>query len=197
MGKGGTMALIKCPECGKNVSSTAEDCVYCGATITSEKSVSQGSEESIKLVNCKGCGKTTPATSENCIYCGAPIKAVNKKDNTPRDDHKEEVNNKPIIKEEPTIKEEYNLEETNDKDVYATWKFYIKWAKTIKIICFIFAGLACLSALILIINESYEDSSELIPVGLFMLVYGIFIEKDLKWKAYMLKSNYHIMNNKK
>lgn len=39
------MALIKCPECGKEISSLAESCPYCGCPIKSQDSVTASTEQ--------------------------------------------------------------------------------------------------------------------------------------------------------
>ena len=61
------MALIKCPECGKEVSDKAKVCIHCGYPLTVENIESQEIEESMY---CPYCGKKLPPGSEFCAYCG-------------------------------------------------------------------------------------------------------------------------------
>ena len=65
MKRGGVMALIKCPECGKEVNDTVENCIHCGFKLKiDEKEESknveiQSSEHNKKDKNekkPKGCG---------------------------------------------------------------------------------------------------------------------------------------------
>lgn len=58
------MAMIKCPECGQEISDKAKKCIHCGADI--------------KLLNNKGkfcseCGKEIQNKSIECPFCGCPI----------------------------------------------------------------------------------------------------------------------------
>ena len=52
------MALIKCPDCGKDVSDSAKNCIHCGCVLK---------EETIK---CPECGTETPSSAEACGNCG-------------------------------------------------------------------------------------------------------------------------------
>lgn len=71
------MALIKCPECGKEISDKAKFCSYCGypiihyeGTYTEEKKYADGVEHGTKLFYCIQCGRPLPEGIEECIYCG-------------------------------------------------------------------------------------------------------------------------------
>lgn len=55
------MALIKCPDCKKEISDTTKKCIHCGSPI--EK----------KLV-CKECGEVIEHKSKVCPKCGAKLK---------------------------------------------------------------------------------------------------------------------------
>lgn len=54
------MALIKCYECGAEISDAATQCPKCGAPV-------------LKPIVCPDCGKQIPANSAICPNCGAPI----------------------------------------------------------------------------------------------------------------------------
>ena len=53
------MALIKCKECGKEISDKAKQCVHCGYE-----------NDTIK---CKECGKEISKNANVCFHCGNPI----------------------------------------------------------------------------------------------------------------------------
>lgn len=51
------MALIKCRECGKEISDETKKCIHCGADV-------------ILTIKCSECGKTFDHTTNICPYCG-------------------------------------------------------------------------------------------------------------------------------
>lgn len=57
------MALINCPECGKEISDKAKKCIQCGYEI--------GTKE--KLITCAECGKEIPTGCIECPICGCPV----------------------------------------------------------------------------------------------------------------------------
>lgn len=59
------MALIKCTECGHDVSDKASECPHCGCPISKEKS-------SI----CKECGEPIPENVSVCPNCGCPLENI-------------------------------------------------------------------------------------------------------------------------
>lgn len=64
------MALIKCSECGKEISDKAKTCVGCGAkVIKKEKKF------------CKECGTEIQEKEEKCSKCGCPVKHNKSKKN--------------------------------------------------------------------------------------------------------------------
>lgn len=58
--------LIRCPECGKEISSKAKRCVHCGKNLT-KKPV-----EKEKYI-CKECGNEIESPKKICPKCGCPI----------------------------------------------------------------------------------------------------------------------------
>lgn len=71
------MALVKCPECGKEVSDTAVSCPGCGyavkdhfAKIEVVKKEDEPVKISAKLVECKKCGAKLNQGTEMCFKCG-------------------------------------------------------------------------------------------------------------------------------
>jgi len=57
------MSLIKCVECGKEISDKASNCIHCGCPIITEE----------KLF-CKECGNELNINDRVCNRCGCPIK---------------------------------------------------------------------------------------------------------------------------
>ena len=57
------MALLKCEDCGGEVSSRAQSCPHCGAPIESP-------QEPAALLLCPDCSTTVPADAEQCPSCG-------------------------------------------------------------------------------------------------------------------------------
>ena len=59
------MALIKCPECGKDVSDTIENCIHCGYKLK------QNDSTKTTIIKCAKCGKENHNTNNFCNYCGS------------------------------------------------------------------------------------------------------------------------------
>ena len=55
------MALIKCKECGKEISDTADVCIHCGSPIE-------------KTIICSECGKEVKSTDKVCPNCGNKLR---------------------------------------------------------------------------------------------------------------------------
>ncbi len=93
------MALIKCEECGKEISDKAKQCIYCGCPIESGSKIiceecgnelsssdkvcnkcgcpveiEEVEEENINLIKCDACGKRISKNAKVCPNCGNPIK---------------------------------------------------------------------------------------------------------------------------
>lgn len=61
------MALIKCPECGSQVSDKTEKCVYCGFPIYLDLA------GKIPPVECPYCRTRNPGYKHICVNCGAQL----------------------------------------------------------------------------------------------------------------------------
>lgn len=73
------MALIKCPECGKEISSKADKCPNCGCPVD-DIIQKNAIEDQPDTFNCSSCGRPIPVGSHECMYCGHQyIKAPTKK----------------------------------------------------------------------------------------------------------------------
>ena len=90
------MALIKCPDCGKEITDKATNCVHCGCPINipqssyDDENVNTQSSEEIKsdesnesqalsalkalvtgsLRKCPSCGQSIAQNAKRCPYCG-------------------------------------------------------------------------------------------------------------------------------
>ena len=58
------MAMIKCPECGQEISDKAKKCVHCGKILIEEKPATKV---------CSDCGKENPIDATECVHCGCPF----------------------------------------------------------------------------------------------------------------------------
>ena len=56
--------LIKCPECGKEISSKAKKCVHCGKVFVEDKVITK---------ICDDCGKEVAVDATECPFCGCPF----------------------------------------------------------------------------------------------------------------------------
>ena len=67
------MAMIKCPECGQEISDKAKKCVHCGAVLIPE----------VKKY-CQECGTELETEAEICPNCGCPVEDKEKTENVPQ-----------------------------------------------------------------------------------------------------------------
>lgn len=58
------MAMIKCPECGQEISDKAKKCVHCGKVLIEDKPATKV---------CSDCGKENPIDATECVHCGCPF----------------------------------------------------------------------------------------------------------------------------
>lgn len=93
------MALINCPECGRQVSSQAEKCPGCGFPIgklNQQPNYSQIQRQSVQMQTCPQCGLVHPVSQLICPRCGAMTRYEKGIDyeKAAQDVKKEEDNNK-------------------------------------------------------------------------------------------------------
>ena len=62
------MALIRCPECGGEVSSKANNCPHCGFPMTEGENAQTSLQEDV--LYCPTCGGLNPIGSFSCTHCG-------------------------------------------------------------------------------------------------------------------------------
>lgn len=60
------MAMIKCTECGKDISDKAKNCPYCGKVFLEEVPV-------VKVIICSECGTVLSESDKVCHNCGCPV----------------------------------------------------------------------------------------------------------------------------
>lgn len=73
------MALIKCPNCDKEVSDKAKVCPTCGTHLI--ENLSQ-EEKSINV--CEECGSEIPVNADSCLNCGCPVTANQTEEPSPQ-----------------------------------------------------------------------------------------------------------------
>lgn len=67
------MAMIQCPECGKEISDKAKKCIHCGEVFIEEKPANGE-------IRCSECGAVLAETDEICPHCGCPVEKVIKQE---------------------------------------------------------------------------------------------------------------------
>lgn len=93
------MALINCPECGRQVSTQAEKCPGCGFPIgklNQQSNYSQIQGQPVQMQTCPQCGLVHPVSLSICPRCGAMARYEKGIDyeKAAQDVKKEEDNNK-------------------------------------------------------------------------------------------------------
>ncbi len=61
------MALIKCPNCSKEISDKAKVCVGCGYQLIGDLNTEK------RMINCPECGTASDGIAEVCSNCGYPL----------------------------------------------------------------------------------------------------------------------------
>lgn len=133
----------------------------------------------MKNFYCNECEEVVELQNGKCPKCGTDWEKIKKESQTKNESN---VNNQ--------------LLDTDDFDISTTWNFFINYAYALKIVLFIVAGILALLA-IFYIGETEAMSLLLLPVAGALIFVAIFVEKNFKWKAYMLQTNYNIMTKKK
>lgn len=134
------------------------------------------------VIYCSTCGKQANDYDNICSNCGNPLK-----NNTP---------NQPNIVSAPQQPATKTDEITEN---IATIK---KAANIIKILFIILAVISFIMALVALSNVDWDDDYFGLfviygVIGGILLVFSRFIEAFIKWKAYMLETNYEIVKNVK
>lgn len=65
------MALIKCPECGKEISDKAKQCIHCGYPLENETNCTSNKKATWE---CAICGTICDSSSNICTLCGVEKK---------------------------------------------------------------------------------------------------------------------------
>ena len=65
----GFMALMNCPNCGKEVSDRAKACPQCGVVLQVEDDTAVDEKKKY----CPDCGTESSSDTETCPNCGCPI----------------------------------------------------------------------------------------------------------------------------
>jgi len=171
------MSLIKCPECGKDISNEAPDCIYCGNplnqnmfnTNTTNVFNQQQEETTTQKLLCSECGNQVNENDSVCENCGNPLSAF--------------IENE-ILENVEKIK---------------------TTADIVKLFFKILAYISFIAGIIILIPSfddiEYGDFTLLglailcCVIGGILLFISSIIETFIKWKAYMLETNYKIVKN--
>ena len=68
------MALIKCPECGKEISDSAVKCPKCGYPLKAENKRREKENKDQKLIECPECHNMVESQFATCPCCGYALK---------------------------------------------------------------------------------------------------------------------------
>lgn len=71
------MAIIKCPECGQEISDKAKKCIHCGKVFIEE--------ETPEEIRCTECGAILSDNDEICPNCGCPVERMDKSTDKPQE----------------------------------------------------------------------------------------------------------------
>jgi ribosomal protein L37E len=75
------MAMIKCPECGGDVSDVATTCIHCGYPLKEDEQTGK-STDSTDEMKCPECGHAITDQDISCPGCGFPLKKKTKSKGT-------------------------------------------------------------------------------------------------------------------
>ena len=116
------MSLIKCPECGKEISDKVHACIYCGYPLAE---ISRKPQEII----CTCCGATNPSSSDYCEQCGMRITPYNQSGTT---QEQYELEQRQIRKEQENLayEEWFNSLSESEKQTELMRKLVIKQENT-------------------------------------------------------------------
>lgn len=172
------MSLIKCPECGKDISNKAPDCIYCGNplnqnmfnTNTTNVFNQQQEETTTQKLLCSECGNQVNENDSVCQNCGNPLSAF----------IENEILENEILENVEKIK---------------------RTADIVKLFYKILADISLIVGFISILS-GMENGSSYVVLGISCCIMGgillfvsSIIETFIKWKAYMLETNYKIVKN--
>jgi hypothetical protein len=135
---------------------------------------------------CNTCGEEVELQNGKCPKCKTNWAKIIKDSEGTDDAIPVDLEFNEIPKEvpAPTIEEIKISEEDINYNIY----FFLKWAKTIKTLVFIFAIILALYAVFAF--EATSGASILLLIFCpAMIVYASIIENNLRWKAYMLHTN--------
>lgn len=82
------MAMIKCPECGQEISDKAKKCIHCGKEFVEEKP---------KTKICSECGKENSLDATECAFCGCPLEDISGKEDFFGANNQNSVKNKKSV----------------------------------------------------------------------------------------------------
>lgn len=175
-----------CSNCGKQINENNKFCENCGNQVnekmfnTEDKNIftEQTKENYVLIRTCGSCGKKISDIDTVCHHCGALVNEENTKFDYTNEEFEEE-NTDEIINNIETIKKAADI------------------VKTLFIILAVLCFFASFVSLVNIENDEFFVLFFLVfgIAGAIILVISRFIEAFIKWKAYMLQTNYGILKN--
>lgn len=176
-----------CSNCGKQINENNKFCENCGNQVnekmfnTEDKNIftEQTKKNYVLVRTCGSCGNKISDIDTVCHHCGAPVNEENTKFDYTNEEIEEE-NTDEIINNIETIK---------------------KAADIVKTLFIILAVLCFFASFVSLVNLADGNEYFIIPflvfgiAGAIILVISRFIEAFIKWKAYMLQTNYGILKN--
>lgn len=144
---------------------------------------------------CNVCDKLVELNNGKCPMCNTNwesiVSNVNKIE--PLYEQTNDMSDDINLKEK--VVNTFNKNELND-DIKDTWTFFLNMAKVGKYICFVMA------IIIVVISLKYIEENSIVTLLLLvpsciLVFYGFLFEKNLKWKAYMLQTNYTLTTKRK
>lgn len=143
------------------------------------------------LINCSNCGREMRTDAIDCIYCGHPLK-----ENTIF------MNEEPIKQPVPNHNQTMQSLKCDEQEVLTNIQNIKKIAKVLKVFFIILLGFfALLTVFLLFSFLSYPDDEMIGMLIISLVATGIVgvimycLDTFIKWKAYMLQTNYYIYKN--
>lgn len=99
------MALIKCPECNREISDKAKQCIHCGFPLDEylqeKDSINKENEKLKEKYWCRNCYRQNKIGEDYCEFCGNRLTPYYEMENLSINNHKEENN----VEKKPEIKQ--------------------------------------------------------------------------------------------
>lgn len=112
------------------------------------------------LIKCKECGNEVSSEATVCVHCGVKLKD--------------------------------EVDTVSKASIEATYGFFLKYGNVLKIIMYIFAGIAVFGGLVTADETDGVSLISAIISAFVLIISGIVTEKMFQWMAYLLQSVHEI-----